>query len=94
MTTNTEIVDYLTTLFEQGSPATVRFTKKDGTERTMICTKNMEFIPEEHHPKKKDENAPVRKKNDNLFVVFDLQKNEWRSFLKESIISVEYQSIS
>ena len=62
----------------------VVFTKKDGTVRKMICTKDMNKIPEENHPK-----GSLKNKNDDVVNVYDLQKNLWRSFRKNSVTSLK-----
>lgn len=55
---------------------TVTFIKKDGTERVMRCTKNLNLIPTEHQPKGE---SSVEAKEDNVRV-FDIEKQGWRSF--------------
>lgn len=53
---------------------TVSFTKKDGTTRVMKATRNPAFaIP---HQKKTDR---VKKTNDNIVPVWDIEKSAWRS---------------
>jgi hypothetical protein len=61
----------------------VTFTKKNGEERVMRCTQNMDTIPSEKHPI-----GTGVTYTDNQVRVFDLDKSEWRSFRKDSIISV------
>ena len=58
----------------------VLFTKKDGTERKMLCT--LVNIPAEHQPKNEVEYA------ENTIRVFDIEKQGWRSFRLDSIKSV------
>ena len=71
---------------DEGATVSVVFTKADGTERTMLCTKNSEVISEQYTaPEKKTERT--RKDTDGLVVVFDLEKNEWRSFRLNSVKS-------
>ena len=53
---------------------TVTFTKKDGTERVMRCTRNSNLIPTEFHPKG---NTPD---SGDIIRAFDLDVNGWRSF--------------
>ena len=67
-------------------PTTVVFTKKDGTERRMLCTTNANLIPvvESTEPKRE------KKKNDEILAVFDVEANAWRSFRWDSIKSVEF----
>jgi hypothetical protein len=57
-------------------PVSVTFTKADGTDRVMKCTKWMDLIPEENHPKKESTGDNT---SDNI-TVFDLEKGGWRSF--------------
>lgn len=64
---------------------TVRFTKKDGTERSMFCTRNLGLIPEEHQPKTNIETS----KTDNVRV-YDLVINEWRSFNISAINHIDW----
>ena len=59
----------------------VIFTKVDGEERDMHCTLNMEFIPESKQPKGAKEYA------DDVIRVFDINKQEFRSFRVENVIS-------
>lgn len=56
---------------------TVTFTKKDGSLRTMKCTRNLNSIPTEHQPK--GETQIVTEETDNIRV-FDVDANGWRSF--------------
>lgn len=55
---------------------TVTFTKKDGTERTMRCTRATSYIPIEHAPKSDTSKEEV---TDNIRV-FDVENQGWRSF--------------
>tara|TARA_B100000941_G_C28280672_1_gene436328 strand:- start:15 stop:338 length:324 start_codon:yes stop_codon:yes gene_type:complete len=67
------------------SICTVKFKKADDTEREMKCTTNDRFIPEEKLPKSDKTNNDM-----DLFVVFDTDKNEWRSFKYERMLSFYY----
>lgn len=60
------------------------FTKKDGTERKMICTRDLTLIPPALRPK-----GTLQKISTSEERVFDLEKSEWRSFRKSSLISIE-----
>jgi len=81
-------------------PVTVEFIKKStGELRVMRCTLNGDLIPTEQYPK-----PPVHKATNwdtmevteseciitdpNLFKVYDLDKQGWRSFRYETITSV------
>lgn len=56
---------------------TVQFTKKDGTDRVMQCTRDFTIIPSEFHPKGGNE---TNSENGDNICVFDVEKNGWRSF--------------
>jgi len=79
--------DELKTLLQKPS-ITVSFTKKDGTERAMKCTRSMDVIPEEFHPKTQSEEV---EENLDILKVFDLEVNGWRSFRVDSVKTVGYQ---
>lgn len=62
---------------------TISFTKKDGTERIMNCTRCFDIIPIEFHPKgesKKESEFIKESESTDLINVFDVEKNGWRSF--------------
>ncbi len=66
---------------------TVGFTKKDGEFRSMKCTLSEGLIPQDKMPKgtgKKKADVPTSQS------VFDVNKQEWRSFLWENIQSVSF----
>ena len=75
-------------------PVTVTFTKKDGTERIMLCTTNEDLIPKVIHesntnnpvdfPKEK----PARKINEDVLPVYDLEAKAWKSFRWDSIKTI------
>lgn len=72
----------------QKGQTTVVFEKIDGTQRTMVCTLDPSLLPvvevsEDAAPKKE------RKPNPEVQVAFDIEKQEWRSFRYDKIISVE-----
>jgi hypothetical protein len=76
-----ELVDGWLTM---GATVRVTFTKKDGTPRTMLCTRNMESVPTDKHPK-----GTGKAKASHLIVAFDLEKGEWRSFDEKSMLCAE-----
>ena len=60
---------------------TITFTKVDGTERVMKCT-----LMDKHLPEQTDVEEHIsRKKNDDVCVVWDIEKEGWRSFRIDSI---------
>jgi hypothetical protein len=73
---------WLRNLLSAGSIGVV-FTKKDGTEREMVCTLSAEMIPQDAAPKNSGRTQPT-----DAIAVFDLEKGEWRSFRFDSIKSV------
>lgn len=66
-------------------PMSVTFTKKDGTERLMNCTLKAELLP----PQEIKESA-TKKENTDTIRVFDLEKQEWRSFTVKSVKKVQF----
>ena len=60
---------------------TISFTKKDGTERVMQCTRNLGIIPNEFHPKSE---VTQTESSDNIRV-FDVENSGWRSFNFSSV---------
>ena len=65
--------------------ALVKFTKQDGSDREMFCTLLENKIPQEKKPKnvKKSENF-------DILSVFDLEKQDWRSFRVDSLKSIRF----
>lgn len=74
---------------------TVTFTKKDGTERVMNCSTNGVHIPESKQPKVHETNTdnPIdfpKAKSVESHAVFDVDKQEWRSFRWADVNEVRY----
>jgi hypothetical protein len=69
---------------------TVSFTKKDGTERVMNCSLDGKLIPEDKYPKVKETGATVKAKSTESYAVFDIDKQEWRSFRWADVNEVRY----
>lgn len=61
----------------------VNFTKNDGTERKMLCTLSLDRIPGEKMPKNSG-----KAKNNDVISVFDVEKQDWRSFRLDSVRSI------
>ncbi len=68
------------------SEGVVTFTKSDGTERVMKCTLNPEQLPKVEIK----EGAKPRKESTTSMRVFDLEKNEWRSFTIKKVKQVNF----
>jgi hypothetical protein len=66
---------------------TVTFTKQNGDERVMRCT-----LQESVLPVQTDIEEAIQKKTltDSL-AVWDLEKNSWRSFRYDTVISVKFE---
>ena len=64
---------------------TVYFTKVDGSMREMRCTRNLNRIPTDHHPKS-DGDSEVKS---GVIRVFDIDVGAWRSFKSSSVLSIK-----
>jgi hypothetical protein len=58
---------------------TVVFTKLNGEERTLHCTSNTEFMPEDHRPRS------VIDGRDHVISAYDVVNKGWRSFRIDSV---------
>lgn len=76
--------DWLISHLKYG-PVTVTFKKKDGTLREMNCTLKSELAKD--YEKKTERTKTV---NEETCPVFDLDKQEWRSFRFDSVTKVEF----
>ena len=75
------LIDFLKT-----SVVSVKFKEVDGSERTMRCTLQENYIqPYENKTER------TRPDNDNLLSVWDLDNNSWRSFRIDSVIDVSVE---
>ena len=68
---------------------TITFIKKDGTVRVMKCTLMPDSLPVVE-AKPLAEGKQPRKESTTSIRVFDLEKNEWRSFATTSVTKVEF----
>ena len=74
---------YLNTMLHEGK-CEITFTKIDGTERVMLCTLNEEYI-KMNEVKREKTTDRVHKPKDDILVVFDMEKNDWRSIKTDNI---------
>jgi hypothetical protein len=65
--------------------ARVVFTKIDGETRDMMCTLGEEFIPEDKRPKGTGRVPP-----ESVIRAYDINKQEWRAFRVENVVSFSY----
>jgi hypothetical protein len=82
-----EFADYLRGYLSE-STITVTFTKKDGTSRVMKCTKQSDLIPTDKQPK-----GTGAIPTGDAVSVFDLDKQEWRSFNTSNITHIEWGTV-
>lgn len=74
-------MDKLLELLRNGV-VSVQFTKVDGSLREMPCTLNENLIPANMLPK-----GSGKAQNTGTLAVFCVDKQEWRSFRRDSVIS-------
>lgn len=81
----TELRNWLIGVLKTTSPVTIVFEKKDGTERTLLCTLKEEIvIPYEAKTDTKKE------KSEETLGVWDIEKSAWRSFRLDSIKQINF----
>lgn len=83
--------DKLNELLKEGE-VIVSFTKKDGSVRKMVCTKNHLLIPSNVlHEQAEEPLKPKKqiKQNPDQVRVFDIEKQAWRSFNYSTVIDVD-----
>lgn len=61
------------------------FTKKDGSDRTMICSLNPDFLKV---TKTETETLDRRKDSDYVISVIDVELGEWRSIIIDNIVEI------
>lgn len=64
----------------------IEFTKKDGTTRKMLATRDIGKIPVEMHPKGTGSTVKT-----TTIQAFDTEIQEWRSFNTESLTRINWQ---
>lgn len=67
------------------SDVTIVFTKKDGTERTMIATLDPSKLPVRESTEPKEGKREV---STDAIAVFDTEISQWRSFNFSNVISI------
>jgi len=71
----------------------VTFTKVDGTVRTMPCTLREDLLPPAKHEDPLS-TKKVREVNEAVMVAYCTDKQAWRSFRVENVISIEPKETS
>ena len=69
----------------QRNVVTISFTKKDGSARKMRCTLGESKIPSEKAPKNSGKSQSA-----DAIAVFDIEKEDWRSFRFDSVKKIEF----
>ena len=81
-----EMREWVTGLLRTNTePVRITFVKADGTERTMPCTLNEARLPQT------TQTADTRKYNPNVCVVFDPERQVWRSFRWDRMKRIEFE---
>lgn len=70
----------------EDAPIVVEFEKKDGTVREMKCTLHESFLPPMPEP---DPDKPAKKKNPDIQVVWDIEKEAFRSFRWDTLLTAK-----
>jgi len=60
----------------------IKFEKKDGTIRDMVCTLKESVVPETK--------GTGKEKSANIMSVFDVENNGWRSFTVRSVKEIRF----
>jgi hypothetical protein len=74
-----ETKEWLRNILHEGI-VTVKFVKKDGSERLMKCTLKEDFIPTDKMPTGSNRVQPSES-----VAVFDIENEGWRSFRFDSV---------
>ena len=64
----------------------IKFTKKDGTFREMVCTLDSKVLPKQQVVE--GEEKEKKKENPNVIAVWDVTSKGWRSIILESILEI------
>ncbi len=78
--------------FKDNKASKVIFTKKDGTERTMLCSLHPDLLPKSSG--EAGEKTTSRPTPEHLSPVFDIKTGGWRSITMANIISIEAYEIN
>lgn len=70
----------------------VIFLKKDGSLRTMKCTRNFDIMQINTGINEESLIKGTGKESEDVLKVFDLEKSAWRSFRVDSVQSIEVVS--
>lgn len=74
----------------------IQFYKRDGSIRDMICTRSANYIEDNFSGRGRStrtEEITIKDKFNRLVRVFDMEKNDFRSFKLESVIDFKVLNI-
>ena len=87
-----ELKTWVRGLLHESKDLCVVFTKKDGTQREMLCTLNESRIPADKQPKSQASNSETAGQgNESAIRVFDTGIQEWRSFRWDTVTEVRFE---
>ena len=75
----TEFRLWFLTLLDETNPVTVTFNKINGEERIMKCTNKYGVVP----------TVETKRLSDTHCIVWDVDQEDWRSFLFENVKKIE-----
>lgn len=67
----------------------VTFTKKDGTQRTLVCTLRPDLLPIKPEPVEGEEVKVRAKSSTDSICVFETDLQEWRAFNMSNVIAIK-----
>jgi hypothetical protein len=73
--------EYISEFLKKNKVAVITFTKKDGTIRELFGTLDEGVLPERETPS-------TREPNKEVFTIWDLDAEGWRSFKIANVISI------
>ena len=82
------IKSWVKELLKGDQPVTVEFKKADGTKRLLTGTLN-EAVGAKYSMNEST-NKPKKKANPDICVVYDLEKDAWRSFRWDRLTNVQF----
>ena len=77
----------------QESSVVISFTKKDGSNRQMVCTTNPDLIPSDAYPTERKQTVIEDVEDPDFVRVFDLDVQGWRTIIFESILEIEPEAL-
>jgi hypothetical protein len=67
----------------------VVFIKKDGSKRTMICSRHTDLLPESKQVAEGQEKTTSKPPSETNFRIFDLENQQWKQFTIANLLSIE-----